>query len=104
MGFKSFLQSGPGIETLMGKLSKDIAELTNDTVAEHISDELLKGKRKSTDGLELVLYSTLTGKDVDEDGDYKKAIEELKEKNQKFKSICLRMAMALENIKKANKK
>lgn len=104
MGFKSFLQSGPGIETLMVKLSKDIAELTNDTVAEHISDELLKGKRKSTDGLELVLYSTLTGKDVDEDGDYKKAIEELKEKNQKFKSICLRMAMALENIKKANKK
>jgi hypothetical protein len=104
MGFKDFLQSGPGIETLIIKLSKDIADLTNDNVAEHISDELLKGTRKSTDGLELVLYSTLTGKDVDEDENYKKTIEEYKELNPKFKSICLRMKMALENIKKAQKK
>ena len=104
MGFKDFLQSGPGIETLVINLSKGISDLANNTIAEHITDELLKGTRKSTDGLELVLYSTITGKDVDDDENYKKTIEEYKEKNPKFKSICLRMSMALENIKKAMKK
>jgi len=100
MKFRENLQSASGIETILTKLSKDIEEIANLNVSEHIVDELLKGERKNTDGLELVLYSTITGKEAASKTD----IEKLKEKNEKFKSICIRMAIALENIKKAKKK
>lgn len=115
MKFRDHLNSEAGLESLLSKLQDDLKDMVDLNTTEYIIDELLKGTKKTTTPLEWVIYEYLTGntpenyeysdKDhkVDEKA-YQKKIEELKDKNPKFKSICIRMALALENIKKAKKK
>lgn len=115
MKFREHLKTNDGIEKLLTNLHKDISEITNSSTAEYVVDELLSTKRTNTLGLEGVVHEVLTGvrpedfELADKEGEidekaYQAKIDELKNKNPKFKSICIRMALALENIKKAKKK
>jgi hypothetical protein len=115
MKFREHLKTNDGIEKLLTNLHKDISEITNPSTAEYVVDELLSTKRTNTLGLESVVHEVLTGiraedfEKSDKEGEidekaYQVKIDELKNKNPKFKSICIRMALAMENIKKAKKK
>lgn len=114
MKFREHLKSVDGLEKLLSGLQKDIADITNPAVAEFVIDGLLETKRTNTLGLEGTIHEILTGVrpedfertdkegEIDEKG-YQKKIDDLKAKNPKFKSICIRLELALENIKKAKK-
>ena len=115
MKFRDHLNSEAGLESLLSKLQDDLKDLVDLNTAEYIIDEILKGDKKVSTHLEWVIYEYLTGNKpnnyeyVDSDSkidekSYQKKVDELKEKNPKFKSICIRMAIALDNIKKAKKK
>lgn len=115
MKFREHLKTNEGIEKLLTNLHKDISELTNPSTAEYVVDELLTTKRTNTLGLESVVHEVLTGvraedfERSDKEGEidekaYQAKIDELKNKNPKFKSVCIRMELALDNIKKAKNK
>lgn len=114
MKFREHLKTNDGIEKLLTNLHKDISELTNPSTAEFVVDELLSTKRTNTLGLEGVVHEVLTGvrpedfELADKEGEvdekaYQAKINELKNKNPRFKSVCIRMELALDNIKKAKK-
>lgn len=115
MKFREHMKSEDGLEKLLSGIHKDISEIANPAVAEYVVDELLSTKRTNALGLEGVIHEIITGvrpedfkiadkEDEIDEAAYQKKIDELKRKNPKFNSICIRLELAVDNIKKAKKK